>query len=530
MGILILSDLFIGILDITFLALMLLMISFYTKNNTPSFLLQFFSGKSPLWPIAVFFVLFTLKNLLGYLLSAAQSSFFYGVSSRLSKQNMWHYLKDDYINFITIDSSVLIRKISQKPIEFSNYILTNIQQVISQGILICCSIIGILFYHPSLFVLLFLLLLPPVIILGYFIRKKLRHIRTGIKITGEKSIQHLQESLTGYIESNIYDKNDFFVNRFYHYQEKLNENIAAQQTLQSLPSRLIEVFAILGFFILITINQWSAQSPFIDVLTIGIFMAAAYKIIPGIVRILNSTGQIKTYEFVLDDLIPLKEQDSKSILQDSEKISSIKFEQVGFSYKTHHVLRGFGFEMIPGDFIGISGKSGSGKTTIVNLVLGFLTENEGQVYINQQPLNSRERQKYRNRISYIKQQPFFINDSILKNITFSDDGYDTELLAEVLSFSGIDRMLVQYPKGVHQQITESGKNISGGQRQRIMLARALYHDFDLLILDEPFSEMDEAAEKEILVKLVSLRERGKMILMITHNKSSLDYCNQIIRL
>jgi len=91
-------------------------------------------------------------------------------------------------------------------------------------------------------------------------------------------------------------------------------------------------------------------------------------------------------------------------------------------------------------------------------------------------------------------------------------------------------MLRQYSESIDTMITENGKNISGGQKQRLMLARALYHDFDLLILDEPFSELDEVAEKTLLVKLKLLAQKGKMIIMITHNKSSLSFCNKLISL
>ncbi|HEY0177268.1 MAG TPA: ABC transporter ATP-binding protein [Pedobacter sp.] len=528
MGTLILSDLVIGILDIAFLALLLLVINFYTRNSTLNnpLLQQLFSGGDPLLLIGIFLLLFSLKNFSGYLLSAAQYSFFYGVSSRLSKQNIQQYLQGDHIRYIHTDSSVHIRRISQQPIEFSNYILSNIQQVISQGILICCTIIAILFYHPSLFLLLFLLLLPPVILLGYFIRKKLRHTRASTKITGEKTIQHLQESLSGFTESNIYGKNDFFIDRYYKFQQQLNDNIATQQTLQSLPSRLIEVFAVLGFFILIAINKWSVHTPFIDLLTIGVFMAASYKVIPGIVKILNSTGQIKTYEFVLNDLLPVAPVRSGAPV--SASLSALRFEQVSFKYKQQPVLNDFNFELLPGDFAGISGKSGSGKTTVINLILGFLKEESGHIYLNGQATGHLERQHYWPGIAYVKQQPFFINDSILKNITFSDQDYDHQLLADALSFSGIDRMLDQYPDGLNKLITENGKNISGGQRQRIMLARALYRAADLFILDEPFSEMDETAEREMLARLQLLAERGKMIILITHNKASLSFCNKTV--
>jgi len=532
MTVLIISDLIIGILDIAFLAALLLVINFYTENNTStnSFLLQFFSKDNSLLLIGIFFLLFSFKNCLGYYLISIQSSFFYQVSSRLSKQNILRYLKDDYINFVTIDSSIRIREISQQPIEFSNYILTNLQSAISQGILITCTIVGILFYHPSLFLLLFLLLSPPIAALGYFTRKKMRHIRNSAKVTSEKSIQHLQESLSGYVESNIYGKNDFFIDRYYGYQEQLNKNIATQQTLQSLPSRLIEVFAVLGFFILIAIHKWATHTPFVDMLTIGIFMAASYKIIPGIVKILNSTGQIKTYGFVLNDLLLTGKKNMSTPIRPAKPILSIKFQQVWFSYKQQHILKDFNFHIQPGDFIGISGKSGLGKTTLINLILGFLTQEAGNISFNQKITDCFERQNYWQRISYVKQQSFFINDSILKNITFSNDNYDAKLLAHALSITGIDHLLDQYPNGIHQLITENGKNISGGQRQRLMLARALYHKFDLLILDEPFSEMDETAEKEILIALQLLAKTGKMIMMITHNKASLSFCTQTISL
>jgi ABC-type multidrug transport system fused ATPase/permease subunit len=529
----ILLDLVIGMLDIAFLGLLLLVINFYTTNNNSknSFLLQSLSNKNSLLVICVFFMLFSLKNWVGYRISKSQNIFFYSVASRLSKRNIAHYLNDDYTKFVNIDSSVLIRKISQQPNEFSNYILTNIQQVISQSILIFFTVVGIFFYHPKSFISLFLLLVPPVILLAFFMKKKLKHVRENIKITSQKSIQHLQESLSGYVESNIYQKNNFFIDRFYHYKHQVDENIATQQTLQMLPARLIEVFAVLGFFILIVIHKLSANAPAIDLLTIGIFMAASYKIIPGIIKILNSTGQIKTYMFTLNDLsLPENKATTATANQTVSNINSLRFENVYFNYGDHTILNGFSFQLKPGDFAGISAPSGKGKTTIINLLLGFLAPDYGDIFLNNKKTDNSGRQQYWNRISYVKQQAFFIHDSILKNIILSDDNYKRDKLEEVLSFCGIDKLLDKYPDGIEKIIKENGKNISGGQRQRIMLARALYHDFDLLILDEPFGEMDDFSEETILVQLQQLARQGKMILFITHNKSSLSFCNKIFSL
>lgn len=528
---LILADLVMGILDIAFLGMILVVINFYIKGQEPaaiSFLPAGLLNRDSLLLAATFLGLFGLKNWLGYLLSKTQQGFFYGVSSRLSKRNIRHYLKDDYLRFVHVDSSVLIRRISQQPIEFSNYVLTNVQQVISQSILILATVAGILFWNPSLFVLLFLLLLSPVILLGNFIRNKLKNIRNSNQVVSQKTIQYLNESLSGYIESNVYRKDDFFVKRYTDQQDHLNSNIATQQTLQGLTSRLVEVFAILGFFILIAINKLSAGTPTVSLLTIGVFMAASYKIIPGIVKILNSTSQVKTYSFTITDLQPAEK--GITIIDQTEPLRSIVFDAVKFRYGGSYVLHNLSFEIQTGDFVGISAASGKGKTTIIHLLLGLLKHHKGNIYFNGNKTNWIQRQGYLSRVSYVKQQSFIINDTLLKNITLTDDPHNEQKLQEVLIFCGLAALIAQYPDGINEAIKENGKNISGGQRQRLMLARALYHDFDLLILDEAFSEMDKESENSILAKLKQLTQQGKMIILITHNKASLDFCDKVVSL
>jgi ABC-type multidrug transport system fused ATPase/permease subunit len=487
------------------------------------------ANKDSILLISIFLVLFAIKNGVAYLITAARFRFIYQIASRLSERNIRQYLRDDYINFVNIDSAIHIRKISQQPMEFSTYILTNFQQIISQSVLVLFTIVAILFYHASLFLLLLLLLMPAVVLLGWLLKRQLKHVREHIKQTSSETLKNLKEALAGYIESNVYGKDDFFAYRYYRQQQQMNQYICTQQTLQSLPSRLIEVFAILGFFILIVINRWSVHTPSVDLLTIGVFMAAAYKIIPGMVKILNSAGQMKTYEFTLHDLLTdnyttiIKEQPDNAI-------HSISLEKICFRYNDHPVLKEVSLCIVPGDFIGISGNSGKGKTTLINILLGFIEQEDGIISINNKIAASKDRKNYRNKVSYIKQQPFFIHDTLLRNITLQEDGYEETKLNEAICFCGLDTLLEKYPEGKDLMITENGKNLSGGQRQRVMLSRALYHGFDLLILDEPFGEIDQLSENAILNRLKLLSEQGKMIIFITHNQSSLSYCNKIISL
>lgn len=519
------ADLLISALDIAFLGGLVIIINYYvTGSSKQLFAWGYFNN--PSFAAGAFLLLYCLKNWLGYKAMAMANSFCYQVASRLSRAHIMQYLDDEYSQFVSTNSAAQIRKISQQPVEFSNYILTNIQQIVTQAILIVLSIAAVIFYRPFLFLGLFVLLLPPVVLLAWFIKKQLSSVRKHIKTNAEVTLQYLQESLTGYVEGKIYGKTAFFAGRYATRQQGLNQNLGVLQSLQALPARLIEVFAIMGFFLLILLNSVFAHSP-ANVINIGVMMAASYKIIPGIVKILNSAGQIKTYAFIIPDL-KIKNNVTELAEKAKDKIHSVKFEQVCFSYKHDQLLDNLSFELKPGDFAGITGASGTGKTTIINLLLGFYSPASGSIRINDKSLNKEGRQAYFDKISYVKQQPFFINDSVLKNIVLDETGYDADKIGEVLSFCGIEKMITPWPEGIHKVITENGKNLSGGQRQRMMLARALYHDFDLLILDEPFSELDENAEKQMLIKLGKLAEAGKMILFITHNKSSLAYCNKLL--
>ncbi len=140
------------------------------------------------------------------------------------------------------------------------------------------------------------------------------------------------------------------------------------------------------------------------------------------------------------------------------------------------------------------------------------------------------RRQYWKKIAYVKQQPFLIHDTVITNITLATTNIDTERLQAAIRASGLHELLVQYPEGLEKIITENGKNISGGQRQRMVIARALYKNADLVILDEPFNELDQAAENKLLEHFKQLAQSGKMVILVTHNKKSLSFCNTIISL
>jgi ABC-type bacteriocin/lantibiotic exporter with double-glycine peptidase domain len=459
-----------------------------------------------------------------------QLKFIYEVASRLSKKNIANYLNGNYTDYVSIDSSVHIRRISQQPIEFCHYVLGGFQQIVSQSLLILVTIFAIVIYDPVLFPLLFFILAPPIILIGFLMRKKLNRIRKTAKTVSEKSIQYLKESLSAFVESNLYDSKTFFASRYHAAQSKFNNILSEQLVIQNLPSRLIEIFAILGLFILILINSFTTKTNSIPLITLGAFMAAAYKIIPGIVKILNSSGQIKTYEFTIEDLLQNNSIHFKKMTQNIHALQSVALKNVSFNFKKELVLNNFSFTISQGDFIGVSGISGKGKTTMINLLLGFLKPSQGSILVNGIYTGNEERQQFWKNIGYVKQQPLLIYDSILKNITLNENDVDFQKMEEVIRVAGLKELIDNYPEGYNKIITENGRNLSGGQRQRIAIARALYKESDLIILDEPFSELDWLSEERLLNHFSELANAGKMIILITHHKESLSFCNKIISL
>ncbi len=506
--------------------MLLFVINFYTHSvpvaSSNIFPVEIFN-EHPLLLIIAFFFLFAIKNLFGFIVAKQQYRFVYHVASRISKENLLQFLHGSYNDYVNIDSSIINRKISQQPIEFAHYVLNGIQQVFSQSALIIISIVAILIFNPVLFPLLIVILAPPVILIGWLMKRRMNTNRLLGKKTSEQTIQHLQEALAGFVESNTYGKHDFFTSRYHRFQSQLNFYLAERHIIQSIPSRLIEVFAVFGLLVLVLLNHFTAHSNTIELVTIGAFMAAAYKIIPGIVKIMNLLGQVKTYAFSAEDL---STHTNPGINANSDTISSISFENVSFDYADKNILNNFSLKVDASDMIGITGLSGKGKTTVANLLLGFLEPVSGNIKINDSITTAANRQAYWNKIAYIKQQTFFIHASIIENITLSEKDHDREKIKKIIALTGIDQFFKSLPAGLETIITENGKNFSGGQRQRIIFARALYKDFDLLILDEPFNELDEASETAMLKQLQMISREGKIILLITHNNEALAYCNK----
>lgn len=523
----------ISIADIGSLILLLALVQLYTATtqtgNEPSIYEagRYLMDIHYLFPILLFLVLFLLKNALAYLAVKMQYHYVYRVASRISLSNMRNYLNGSYTDYVQTDPSVSMHRISNLPVQFCHYLLAGLQQMFTEFTVTTVAILAILVFNAKLFLLLLAIIIPPLLIAAYVTRKKLKTARLQVKDNAEKSTQYLQEALQGYIESNIFNKKDFFTNRYAVHQQRLNNYLAQLQISQALPSRFVEIFAVAGLLILIMVNKYADHTT-TEIVNIGAFMAAAYKIIPGITRIAALTAQMRTYAFTLNDISADTDATIEPYNHIHEKIASIEFRDVSFSYKDNEILNHFNMQVQAGDLLGISSASGKGKTTLINILLGFLKPDSGQLLINEVILGADERKQYWQDITYVKQQHFLIHDTILHNITLEEEHYDEARFNKAIAAAGLEMFINSFPEGRHKEISDNGKNISGGQRQRIALARALYRNTAVILLDEPFSELDQDSERSILQYLQSMAAAGKIVILITHSPASLQYCTKTI--
>ena len=290
---------------------------------------------------------------------------------------------------------------------------------------------------------------------------------------------------------------------------KLNSFEVKQNFTDSLPRLWLEWLVILGFILLIIIMLFLNKEFAYIVSILGLFAAAAFRLMPSLTRIMNSIQKI-IYNRPAIDVIYKEFQDfdgnlsvknnDKSKIQFSEKID---FNNVSFKYSGSNklILDNIKFSIDAGSIIGIIGESGSGKTTLINLLLGLLKPTDGSIKIDN--LNMLQNlSAWQNHIGYVPQDVYLIDDTIRKNIAFAlpESRINNAALELAIKKSKLDKLINNLEKGYNTQIGEFGDRLSGGQKQRISIARALYSNPKVLIFDEFTNSLDNETEKKSLMR------------------------------
>jgi ABC-type multidrug transport system fused ATPase/permease subunit len=323
-------------------------------------------------------------------------------------------------------------------------------------------------------------------------------------------------------ESEIYDS-------FNDSTSRLSRTAVLSTTLGSIPKNVLEN---LGFSMLIAAVcyiLWRYDSAAMVIPVITMYALALYRILPAINRILGYSNAIayhhNSLELIYDDLNLETDQEGSIPVQFNK---TIRGDNLWFSYLSGgDVIKNVSFEINLGEKIAFVGESGSGKTTLVDIIIGIYRPLKGSLYIDDILIDKNNVRSWRSRIGYIPQSIYLFDGTVAENIAFGSK-YDEEKIKDVIKKAKI-RDTLDAKDGIHTLVGEGGIQLSGGQKQRIGIARALYNDPEILVLDEATSSLDDATEAEIMDEIYDVSE-NKTLIVIAHRLSTIMRCERRIRI
>ncbi len=351
----------------------------------------------------------------------------------------------------------------------------------------------------------------------------------------EKKIQYIQEGLGGIKESKIYGKELNFISQFFNQIVGSSEMGKRINFLSTFPRLFLELLIISAMSIFVIYLVTNLTPPENIIATLGLFAVAAFRLLPSVSKIIGSVQLLRYNSPVINlihkELKILDETSQRNKYFDTLNFSKeIVLENVKFNYnKNERVLDDINLIVNKGEKIGLIGETGSGKSTLIDLILGLIEPLNGSINVDGVNIN-KNIQGWQRNIGYVPQTIFLSDDTLRNNIAFGikEDEIDESRVSEALASSQLDTFVSSLEDGVNTKVGERGVRLSGGQRQRIGIARALYNNPNLLVFDEATSSLDYETENEIISTINILK--NKTIIIIAHRLNTLKHCNAIYEL
>ena len=438
-----------------------------------------------------------------------------------------HDLPKSY--FDSNQSGQLINRITFTTTQVSGAASNAVKTLIREGFLL----IGLFVYLLILNFKLTLLLIgtaPLIAIIVYVAGKRLKKLATKIQ-TAMGDVTHIaSEAVDGHVEIKSFNAQEYENSRFLIANESnRNQNLKLEAT-GNMATPIIQVLVSISLSIVAYFALGAKLGISLDAETFVAFFTAA-GLMAKPIRQLSSINMIvqkglAAANEIFDQLDQNKEIDNG--LNENIIEGNIEFKDINFSYDTgSQILSNINFSIEKNDTIAIVGKSGSGKSTIANLIPRFYNHSSGEILIDGTPISEFSLTHLRSSISIVNQSPSLFNDTIAKNIAYGDDSIDVNKLKESARLSGCEEFIENLPEGYESEIGDDGVLLSGGQRQRLAIARAFYKDSPIIILDEATSALDTESElivQEALEKLIS----NRTTIVIAHRLSTIENASKII--
>ena len=480
-------------------------------------------------------VLFFLKFLLLLTISYFRNNFIFDFQLRLVNKLFDKYLKRNYLFHVSNNSAKILKDITEEVHNVSVGYMGSLTTIFLDSIMISVLLTFLLFIQIKTT---FIVIIFAGIII-YIIYKILKNSITSFGELREKynfiHLKNIMQAFEGIKEIKIFQKEDEISKNFSDNAKSAKNINWMIMFLNETPRLFFELISIISFLIILLFFV-KLEYSFVEIISyFTIILAVFIRLMPSINRVVvsyvNITVNTRSLNVIFKELSE-KNPLIKNKSEINEKInfnSKIVIKNLTFYYenKEQKIFDKFNLEIKKGEFIALVGLTGSGKTTLIDLIAGLLTPNEGEILSDGKNIES-NKSDWLNKIGYVPQNIFLNDDSVEKNIAFTTDEekINKNKVIEAAKQSQIYEFITSKKDKLNTIVGERGAKLSGGQKQRIGIARALYHNSEILILDEFTSALDIKTEEEILEELSKLKNK-KTIIISTHKSEILKHCDRV---
>lgn len=466
-----------------------------------------------------------LKNLYLLFFLKVEGKYLAKIERKIKSELFKKYISHKHYNFFKLNSSKLISNITVDiPIVVTA--IRSLLTFLAEGAIAIGIFALLFFFEPLMMLFNFILILIGLFFFNVYSKEKVKDISYRRKKFTDDLFLTLNNSFDSIKEINVFDKNDFFQKVFDKSNYEIYRINKKFHVIQGLPKIFYEFIGVFMLMILIVIMTISFKDTNSMLSFLALAGASAFRLIPSANRILN------TYQYLgyaQKSVQVIKDEFKKDVTEEKQNKKIVSFENdiifkdVSFKYNTRndYVLKDINFKLKKPDKVLLYGETGAGKSTFVEILLGLLKPTNGRVEVESKDVNLNFKE-WTKHIGYIPQKVTLIDGSLISNIAFGVEKakINKELLGEAVKLAELNKFINTLPYGLDTNVGEFGSKLSGGQIQRIGIARAIYRNPEILILDEATNALDEDTEQKVISNLLT-KYKDKIMICISHNKTLL---------
>ncbi len=477
----------------------------------------------------------------------------YHISQRL----LASYLRQPYVWFLTRHSSDLVKTVIQEVDQMVGLSLVPAMRILAQAVSILFLLGLLLYVNPIIAISVLLTLGGAYVVIFYFVRQVLTKLGKDRVAVNTARFRITSEALSGVKDVKVMGLESGYLNAYRGPALAHARTLVSVQLIGELPRYALEATTFGGMIVMVLVmmqqgggmEEEGALAAILPVL--GLFAVAGLRILPAVQNIYHSLTSLRAGQAVLDivcnDLVAMDGQQSQALPPPGIRIQSsaeaggavgalpfremLSIRDLRYRYPGtgRPVLDGVSIDIPLHSTVGIVGGTGAGKTTLIDIILALLEPDSGSILVDGVPVEGDRRRAWQDQIGYVPQQIYLVDDTIAANIAFGvpHDQVDRDAVLNAARLAHLDDFVTtELENGYETFVGERGVRLSGGQRQRIGIARALYHNPEVLIFDEATSALDTVTEDAIIEAVDSLGQ-AKTIIMIAHRLATVEHCDLI---